>query len=105
VVGQPLRLLGDALSRDLLDSLGDAGMQLTAPVQQQALVGHLVRERVLERELDVRKEPDLVEELRGLQAGKISANLSLRRVGNGAAAWSSRLASGSRRSMRAARMA
>ena len=41
-----------------------------------------MRECVLERIFEVRKEPDLVEELRGLQAGEIGAHLGLRRVGN-----------------------
>jgi hypothetical protein len=42
-----------------------------------------VSERVLERVLEVRKEPGLVEELRGLQASQLGAHLVLRRVGNG----------------------
>jgi hypothetical protein len=42
-----------------------------------------VRERVLERVLEVRKEPDFVEELRGLQAGELGAHVSFRGVGNG----------------------
>jgi hypothetical protein len=117
VMGQPLGLLDDALGREPLDGLGDAGVQGALPLVEQPLVGHLVRERVLERVLEVRKEPGLVEELRGLQVRELGAHLVLRRVGNGqeqrqgtslpmtAAAWSSRLASGPRRSMRAARMA
>jgi hypothetical protein len=92
VVGQPLGLLGDALGREPLDGLGDAGVQGALPVVEQPLVRHLVRERVLERVLEVRKEPGLVEEFRGLQVSQLGA-------------WSSRLASGARRSMRAARMA
>ena len=46
-------------------------------------VRHLVRERVLERVLEVRKEPGLVEELRGLQVRELGAHLVLRRVGDG----------------------
>src|SRR5262249_28247803 len=40
-------------------------------------------ERVLERELEVRKEPDLVEELRSLETGQLVAHLVLWHVGNG----------------------
>ena len=83
VVGQPLGLLGDALGREPLDGLGDAGVQGALPVVEQPLVRHLVRERVLERVLEVRKEPGLVEELRGLEVGELGAHLGLRRVGNG----------------------
>jgi hypothetical protein len=116
-MGKPLGLLGGALGREPLDGLGDAGVQGALPVVEQTLIRHLVRERVLERVLQVRKDPGLVEELRGLEVGELGAHLVLRRVGDGqeqgratslpmtAAAWSRRLASGARRSMRAARMA
>ena len=40
-------------------------------------------ERVLERVLQIRKEPDLVEELRGLEVGQLGAHLGLRSVGDG----------------------
>jgi hypothetical protein len=46
-------------------------------------VRDFVSERVLERVLEVRKEPGLVEELRGLQVRELGAHLVLRRVGNG----------------------
>jgi hypothetical protein len=42
-----------------------------------------VRERVLERVLEIGKEPDLVEELRGLQAGELGAHVFFWGVGNG----------------------
>jgi hypothetical protein len=83
VVGQPLGLLGDALARKPLDRLGNARVQITSPVLQQPLVRHLVRERMLERVLEIGKEPDLVKELRALQVGQLGAHLVLRRVGNG----------------------
>jgi hypothetical protein len=82
-MGQPLGLLGDALGRELLDGLGDAGVQGALPLVEQPLVGHLVRERVLEGVLEVREEPGLVEELRGLEAGELGAHLVLRSVGDG----------------------
>jgi hypothetical protein len=67
VVGQPLGLLDDALGPEPFDGLGDAGMESALPVVEQPLVRRLVREGVLERVLEVRKDPGLVEELRGLQ--------------------------------------
>jgi hypothetical protein len=83
VIGQPLRLLGDALGREPLDGLDDAGVQGTLPVVEQPLVRHLVRERVFERVLEVRKETGLVEELRGLEMSQLGAHLVFRRVGDG----------------------
>ena len=83
VVGQPLGLLGHALGRELLDGLGDAGVQGALPLVEQPLVGHLVGERVLERVLEIREESDLIEELRRLEARELRAHLGLRRVGDG----------------------
>jgi hypothetical protein len=83
MVGQLLGLLGDALGREPLEGLGDAGVERALPVVEQPLVGHLVREGVLERVLEVGKEPGLVEELRGLKVGELGADLGLRRVGDG----------------------
>jgi hypothetical protein len=51
VVGQPFSLLADALGSEPLDGPGDAGVQSAPPVVEQALIGHLMRERVLERVL------------------------------------------------------
>ena len=83
VVGEPLRLLGDALGREPLDGLGDPGVERALPVVEQPLVGYLVGQGVLERVLEVREEPGLVEELRGLEPGQRGADLRLRRVGDG----------------------
>ena len=83
VVGQPLGLLGDALGREPLDGLGDAGVKRAPPIVEQPLVRHLVRERMLERVLEIRKEPGLVQELRRLEAGELGPHRGLRRVGNG----------------------
>ena len=82
-MGQPLGLLGDALGSESLDGLGDAGVQGALPVVEQPPVRDFVGERVLERVLEVRKEPGLVEELRGLEARQLGAHLVLRRVGDG----------------------
>ena len=82
VVGEPLGLLGAALGREPLDGLGDASVQGALLLMEQPLVRHLVRERMLERVLEVREESGLVEELGGLQAGEVGAHLVLRRVGD-----------------------
>ena len=101
-----------------LDRLDDPGVQRAPPLLEQAAVGHLVGQRVLEGVLEVGEQARLVEELGGLQVGEAAAQLVLgqrRRSAwssaNGtslpmtAAAWSRRLSSGGSRSMRAARIA
>ena len=82
VVGQPLGLLGDALGREPLEGLGDAGVEGALPVVEQPLVRHLVREGVLERVLEVREEPGLVEELGGLEVRETASKPLLRQVGH-----------------------
>ena len=67
VVGQPLGLLRHAVGRKPLDRLGNARVQIPPPVLQQALVGHLVRERMLERVLQVREQHRLEQKLCRLQ--------------------------------------
>ena len=117
-MGQPLDLLGQALGVEPLDGLDDPGVERAPPVLEQAVVGHLVREGVLEGVLEVGHEPRLVEELGGLQVRETAPQglLGQRRRWPGAAArgtslpmteaaWSRRLASGGSRSMRAARTA
>jgi len=51
-------------------------------VVEQALVGHLMCERVLECVFHFRERLDLVEEFRGLQAGKLGTHPLLRGVDN-----------------------
>jgi hypothetical protein len=82
-VGQPLSLLSRALAGETLDGLGDAGGQGALPLVEQPLVRNFVSERVLERVLEVREEPGLVEELRSLEVGQLGAYLGLGRVGDG----------------------
>jgi hypothetical protein len=67
LMGEPLDLSPEAIPMERLDRLNDPCMKLAATFLQQAAVGDLVGERVLERVLEIRIEPDLVEELGGLQ--------------------------------------
>jgi len=62
---------------------GDAGVQGALPFVEQPPVRDFMSERVLERVLQVREEPGLVEELRGLEVSQLGAHLVLRRVSNG----------------------
>src|SRR5262249_18719570 len=68
VVSEPLDLLGETITIELLDRIRDPGMQGSSSVVEQTLVCHVVSESVLERVLDFRVEDRLVKELGGLQA-------------------------------------
>ena len=46
-------------------------------------MGDLLGQRVAERVLHARKESELVEEISGLEDGKVAADLVLRHVGDG----------------------
>ena len=64
VVREPLDLLGQALGVERLDGLDDPGVQRAPALLEQAAVGDLVGERVLEGVLEIREQARLVEELR-----------------------------------------
>ena len=82
VMGEPLDLLAEAIPVERLDRLDDPRVKLAAPLLQQAAVRDLVRERVLEGVLEVRKQPRLVEELGGLQAVEPAAERLVRQLGD-----------------------
>jgi hypothetical protein len=67
MVGQAFDLLGHAVGRERLKSLDDAGVEYPPPLQQEAAVGDLMGEGVLEGVLVLGKEARLVEELGRLQ--------------------------------------
>src|SRR6266508_4654575 len=68
VVGEPLGVLAQAIPVECLDGPNDLRVKLATALLQQAGVGHLMRERVLEGIFPFRVEPGLVEKLGGLQA-------------------------------------
>ena len=62
---------------EALDGRHDLAVEAAAPVLQQAPVGHLVGEGVLEGVFEVREEARLVQELGGLEAADRAAQLVL----------------------------
>ena len=72
-----LDLLGQALGRECLQRLNNPAVKDTAPLLEEAAVGHLVREGVLEGVFDLGEEACFVEELGGLQAAEPAAQLAL----------------------------
>ena len=73
VVGEALDLFIQPVCVESLDRANNLRVQRLAPLLQQAAVGHLVGQRVLEGVLQVREELRLVDELRFLQVGKAAA--------------------------------
>ena len=66
-----------------LDLLDDSSVDGVPAISQKTAVGHLLRQRVLERVLRLRKEARLVEKFRGLQVRELSAEIRLVPVGDG----------------------
>src|SRR5262249_23827854 len=67
VMGESLDLLAKAIPVKHLDRVHDPRVPFPSQLLQQAAIRDLMRERVLERVLEVWKEPRLVDKLRRLQ--------------------------------------
>ncbi|HEX9408362.1 MAG TPA: hypothetical protein VGA23_01790 [Methylomirabilota bacterium] len=67
---EPLHLLGEAVSVQALHGFRDSGVEVAAPVVEEAPIGHLMRKRVLEGEFQVGKEARLIEELGRLEVAQ-----------------------------------
>jgi hypothetical protein len=83
VVGESFRVLRRALGTHLLDGRHDACVEGTAALLEQAAVGHVEGQRVLERVLHVGEETGLVHEFGRLQVVQAPAQLIVRDVGHG----------------------
>ena len=70
MVGKALHLFIQAVRVELLDRGHNLRVKLAVPVAEQAAVGHLMGECMLEGVLQVREELRLVDELGFLQMGK-----------------------------------
>ena len=116
-MGQALDVLREPLGVEALDGLDGPGVERAPAVLEEAPVGHLVGQRVLEGVLDVGEQARLVEELGRLEPGEAlgqrvrgsPATPASTAIGTSVptteAVWSSALSSGGSRSMRAARIA
>jgi hypothetical protein len=83
VVGQSVHLLGQPVGIQLLHGHHNAGVQHPSPLLQQAAVGHLVGEGMLEGVLPLGEQARLVEELGPLELGQTAVQRLLCAVGNG----------------------
>jgi hypothetical protein len=82
MVRQAFDLLDHPVRRQRLQGLDNTGMQHPPPLLEQAAVGHLMRQGMLERVRALREEARLVEKLGGLQVGKTALECILGRLGN-----------------------
>ena len=81
-MGEPLHVLIEAVGIATLHRLENACMQRASTLLEEAPVGHLVGQRVLERVLDLREESRFVEELRRLEPHESLTNSLLRLFGD-----------------------
>ena len=66
-MGQPLGLLDEPPRVEALDRLENPGVQGTPPLVEQALVGHVVHQRVTEAVDEIGEERALIEQARGVE--------------------------------------
>ena len=83
MVGQAFDLLGHPLGRERLEGLDNAGVEHPPPLLQEAAVGHLVGQGMLEGVLALGKEARLVQELGRLQVRQATVERCLGQLGNG----------------------
>ena len=83
MVRQAFDLLGHPVPGERLQGLDDAGMQHPPPLLQEAAVGHLVRQGVLEGVFVLGEQARLVEELGRLQVRQAAVQRRLGQLGNG----------------------
>jgi hypothetical protein len=82
MVGQAFDVLAEPIGIAPLDRLHDLAVEAAAPVLEQAPVGDVVCEGMLEGVLDVREDSRLVQELGGLEPPDRGAELGLVPLGN-----------------------
>ena len=83
MVGQAFDLLGHPVPGERFEGLDNAGMQHAPPLLQQAAVGHLVGQGMLEGVFALREEACLVEELGRLQVCQAAMQDVFGQLGNG----------------------
>ena len=75
--------LGYLVSAERFEALDNPGVEHPSPLQQEAAVGHLVCQGMLEGIFALREQPRLVEKLGGLQARQAALQRVFRQLGDG----------------------
>jgi hypothetical protein len=83
MVRQAFDLLGYPLRRQRLEGLDKARMQPPPPLQQQATVGDLVRQGMLEGVFRLGEQAGLIQELRRLEVCQAAVQYVFGQLGNG----------------------
>jgi hypothetical protein len=83
MVRQPFDLLSDPLGRECLQGLDQARVQHPPPLQQEAAVGHLMRQGMREGVVRLREQAGLIQELRRLEVHQAVVQRRLGQVRNG----------------------
>ncbi|HSE94534.1 MAG TPA: hypothetical protein VLD61_01500, partial [Methylomirabilota bacterium] len=83
VVSELFDVLCQPFGMEPLDGFYDLAIESAPPVVEEAPVGHVMGQGVLEGVLEVREEPRLVEELGGLEGGEAAAERFLRFLDDG----------------------
>ena len=73
----------EAISVPPLDRAHERGVQRAPAVAQEASIGDLLGQRVLEGVFEIREEADLVEELGGLEVSQPTPQVFFGQLGNG----------------------
>ena len=83
MVGEPFDLLGQVLGKEAFEGLHNARVQGASALLQQAAIGHLMGEGVLEGILVLGEEVRFVEELGSLQVGETAMQRFFGHLGDG----------------------
>jgi hypothetical protein len=83
MVRQTFDLLAHPVGRERLEGLDNAPVQHPPPFQQEAAVGYLVRQGVLEGVFQLGEQARLIQKLRRLQVRQAAVQRRLGYVGNG----------------------
>ena len=74
-MGESLNVLKEPVRVQSLDDPDDLGMESPPLLLEEALVGHIVRQRVLESVLEIGKKLGFIEELSRLQVSQRQPNV------------------------------
>ena len=83
MVRQAFDLLGHPVGRERLEGLDNARVQPPPPLQQEAAVGHLVRQGMLEGVFRLGEQPRLIQKLRRLQVCQAAVQRLFGHIRNG----------------------
>src|SRR5262249_46847133 len=82
MMGEAIDPLNEAVGIQSLDTLGDACVEPSTPVVDEAAIGNLMGQRVLERVFEIREESRFIEQLGALKPGEPAPEVVVREAGD-----------------------